>query len=154
MSHLVSSGTTSVRPDKTAALMTQTGLDELQITRLVHRFYGRIREDELLGPVFEERIRDWGTHLAKMVDFWSSVALMTGRYSGTPMQAHMRLPVEWPHFERWLSLFRDTAVETCTPDGACHLMERAERIARSLNMAIEDNGGLGVRGLKRENEDA
>lgn len=136
-------GLASVRPDMTAALMARTGLDEARLTAVVHRFYERIRSDEVLGPVFAERIHDWDRHLAKMVDFWSSVALMTGRYSGTPMQAHLRLPVDWPHFERWLALFRDTAAETCTPAGAAHLVERAERIARSLNMAIEDERGLG-----------
>lgn len=134
----------SVRPGMTAALMAETGLDDAVLTAVVHRFYGKIRDDEVLGPVFEQRIQDWQAHLAKMVDFWSSVALMTGRYSGTPMQVHVPLPVEWPHFERWLALFRDTVGETCGPAGAAHLMERAQRIARSLNMAIEDNRGMGL----------
>jgi len=144
MSHHSPPGIASVRPDMTRALMDRTGLDGTQLTAVVHRFYEKIRCDEVLGPVFEARIHNWDRHLAKMVDFWSSVALMTGSYSGTPMQAHLPLPVGWPHFERWLSLFRDTTEETCTPAGAAHLMERAERIARSLNMAIEDGHGLGV----------
>jgi len=134
----------SVRPHITAALMAETGIDETVLTAVVHRFYDKIRNDEVLGPVFEQRIRDWDTHLAKMVDFWSSVALMTGRYSGTPMQAHLLLPVEWPHFERWLALFHDTAAESCTAAGTAHLMDRAQRIARSLNMAIEDSRGMGL----------
>lgn len=122
--------------------MDRTGLDETRLATVVHRFYEKIRTDKVLGPVFEDRIHDWDRHLAKMVDFWCSVALMTGSYSGTPMQAHLPLPVGWPHFERWLSLFRDTAEEACTPTGAAHLMERAERIARSLTMAIEDSHTL------------
>ena len=143
MSHPSLNAVASVRPRMTAALMAETGLDETVLSAVVHRFYEKIRNDEVLGPVFEQRIHEWDTHLAKMVDFWSSVALMTGRYSGSPMQAHLPLPVEWPHFERWLALFRETAAETCTPAGAAHLIDRAERIARSLNMAIEDSRGVG-----------
>jgi hemoglobin len=61
---------------------------------------------------------------------------MTGRYHGRPVPAHARLPVDAAHFERWLALFRQTAHETCTPAGATHVIERAERIARSLHIAV------------------
>ena len=127
----------SARPQITAELMAQTGLDEEKLTGLVHRFYGKVRADAVLGPIFDDRISDWGPHLERMVAFWSSVALMTGRYHGAPVPAHMGLPVEWAHFERWLALFRETAMETCPPEGAAHVIERAERIARSLHMAVE-----------------
>ena len=127
----------SARPTLTAEIMAQTGLDEDVLTRLVHRFYDRVRADSALGPVFAERISDWGPHLDRMVAFWSSVALMTGRYHGTPVQTHLGLPVDWNHFDRWLTLFRQTATETCPPEGAAHVIERAERIARSLHMAVD-----------------
>ena len=127
----------SVRPKMTAALMERTGLDEGILTALVYRFYARVRADAVLGPVFEARIADWGPHLDRMVAFWSSVALMTGRYHGAPMPAHAELPIEWEHFERWLALFRETAAETCPAEGAAHVITAAERIARSLHMAVE-----------------
>ncbi len=128
----------SARPQMTAEIMARTGLDEDKLTDLVHRFYDKVRADAVLGPIFAARISDWGPHLERMVEFWSSVALMTGRYHGAPVPAHVTLPVEWDHFKRWLVLFRETAVETCPPEGAAHVIERAERIARSLNMAVED----------------
>lgn len=130
--------TRSARPALTAGIMAETGLDEDRLTALVHRFYDKVRADAVLGPIFAERIADWGAHLAKMVDFWSSVALMTGRYHGAPGVKHAALPVGWAHFERWLALFRETAHETCPPAGAAHVILRAERIARALNFAIED----------------
>lgn len=129
---------TSVRPEMTRALMRATGLDEAQLSELVHRFYVRAREDALLGPIFEEGIADWPAHLDRMVDFWSSVALMTGRYHGAPIPAHAGLPVTWDHFERWLALFAETAREICSPDGAAHLITRAEQIALSLDRAIHN----------------
>ena len=135
---------TSLRPDLTEAISRRTGLDEEVLRELVHRFYARVRRDPVLGPIFASRITDWAPHLERMVAFWSSVALMTGRYHGAPVPRHMGLPVGWEHFERWLALFRETAAETCTAEGAAHLVERAERIARSLHMAIEDARGDGV----------
>lgn len=128
----------SARPEITAALMAETGLDEGILRDLVHGFYGRVRADAVLGPIFAARIRDWAPHLERMVAFWSSVALMTGRYHGAPMPAHATLPVTWVHFDRWLALFRQTAEEVCPPEGAAHVILRAERIARSLHMAVED----------------
>jgi len=128
----------SLRPEITARLMAETGLDEALLRRLIGAFYGKVREDALLGPIFAERIADWGPHLERMGEFWSSVALMTGRYHGAPMQAHLDLPVDWSHFTRWLELFRETATEICTPDGAAHVITRAERIARSLHMGISE----------------
>ncbi|MFV0491264.1 MAG: group III truncated hemoglobin [Pseudorhodobacter sp.] len=129
---------TSMRPEMTRILMEKTGLTEAILTELVHRFYEKIRKDALLGPIFAMRITEWEPHLARMVDFWSSVALMTGRYHGAPVPAHTGLPVNWAHFEHWLTLFRETATEVCPPEGADHVIERAERIARSLNFAVED----------------
>jgi hemoglobin len=127
---------TSARPAMTAAVMAETGLDEEVLRQLVHRFYARVRDDTMLGPIFAARITDWPPHLARMVAFWSSVALMTGQYHGRPVPAHTPLPIEAAHFDRWLALFRATAEETCTPAGAAHVIERAERIAQSLHIAV------------------
>ncbi|WP_226584161.1 group III truncated hemoglobin [Acuticoccus sediminis] len=127
----------SARPRMTATVMGETDLDETVLRELVHRFYDKVRTDPLLGPIFDARISDWDRHLARMVDFWSSVALMTGRYHGQPVPAHAPLPVDASHFDRWLYLFRETAREVSTPAGANHLIERAERIARSLHLAVE-----------------
>lgn len=127
----------SARPQATADLMAQTGLNDAMLERLVHGFYDRVREDAMLGPIFEERIKDWPTHLETMVKFWSSVALMTGRYHGSPMPKHLPLPVDIEHFQRWLTLFRKTAREVCPSEGAAWVIGRAERIATSMHMAIE-----------------
>lgn len=130
--------TASLRPEQTARLMAETGLDETILHRLVHRFYDRVRADPMLSPIFAARITDWDPHLDRMVAFWSSVALKTGRYHGAPVPAHASLPVNWAHFDRWLVLFRQTASEVCPPAGARHVIERAERIAQSLHMAVQD----------------
>jgi hemoglobin len=127
-------------PDNRTALvadmMKHTGIDGDMIERLVHAFYAKVREDRLLGPVFESRITDWDAHLARMCLFWSSVALMTGAYHGSPMQKHAPLPVDARHFDRWLALFEETAAEVCPPKAAEHFVIRARRIAQSLELGI------------------
>ena len=120
----------------TAEIMERTGIDEAMIEHLVHGFYAKVRADAVLGPIFEARIRDWEPHLAQMCAFWSSVALMTGRYHGTPMAKHLPLPVDAGHFDRWLELFEQTAREICPPEAEAHFVERARRIAASLELGI------------------
>jgi len=128
----------SARPEMTAAIMAETGLDEGILRDLVYQFYAKVRRDAILGPIFAARIENWGPHLERMVTFWSSVALMTGRYHGRSVPAHTPLPIRGGHFESWLGLFRETAREVCSPAGAAHVIERAERIARSLHIAVEE----------------
>lgn len=120
----------------------ETGIDEAMIARLVDGFYDRVRADPLIGPVFEDRIDDWGPHLEQMRLFWSSVALMSGVYHGRPMPKHLPLPVDARHFDRWLALFEATARDLCPPAAADHFIERARRIAESLELGIAGANGV------------
>lgn len=126
----------------TAAIQAETGIDEAMIEQLVRGFYARVREDTQIGPVFDAHITDWEPHLERMCAFWSSVALMTGRYHGQPMQKHLRLPVDGRHFDRWLALFEAAARELCPPKAADHFIERARRIAESLELGIAGAHGV------------
>src|SRR3954470_5080657 len=130
------------REQITAQIATETSITEAMIEQLVRCFYAKIRTDAVLGPIFERRINDWEPHLAQMCAFWSSVALMTGRYHGTPMAKHLPLPVDADHFDRWLELFEAAAREICPPAAEAHFVERARRIAASLELGIA--GGQGV----------
>lgn len=124
------------------AIEAATDLNEEVIEAVVRGFYGRVQRDDLIGPIFAGRIDDWESHLQRMCRFWSSVALMTGSYHGQPVPAHLPLPVDGRHFDRWLDLFAVTVNELCTPAGAAHLMERARRIAQSLELAIGCSHGV------------
>ena len=126
----------------TAEIVARTGITEAMIERLVRAFYDKVRADLMLAPVFSATISDWEPHLQQMFAFWSSVALMTGRYHGTPMVKHMRLPVDADHFDRWLSLFEATARELCPPQAAEHFVERARRIAASLELGVANGQGV------------
>lgn len=112
---------------------------ETQIRRMVETFYRRVRDDDVLGPVFEERIgSEWDAHLDRMVDFWSTVLLASGRYRGDPIQAHRRIPgIASGHFDRWLELFRPV-VHEIFPDG---LAEDVYGRALRMRMVLERNLG-------------
>lgn len=137
--------TTPTRPrpsDPPSTGASQAEIDEPLIERLVHTFYARIRDDEWLGPIFNQRITDWDVHLARMCAFWSSVTLGTGRYQGQPMRKHLPLPVDRRHFDRWLSLFEATVADVCTPETGAVFLERARRIAESLELGVASASGV------------
>lgn len=125
----------------TSPMDTSTALpeemSEALIVRVVHTFYGRVRQDALLGPIFESHVgHRWDEHLATLVDFWSSVALKSGRYRGNPQTAHRPLPLAETHFVRWLSLFETTVHELCAGGAAALFIDRAHRIADSLQIGM------------------
>lgn len=132
------------RAQITADIVRRTGIDTAMIQRLVAAFYARVRQDALLGPVFGAHVADWDAHLARMCSFWASVALMSGTYHGNPMGRHLGLPVDARHFDRWLALFEETAAEVCPPPAAGHFIERARRIAQSLELGIASVRGVRV----------
>jgi len=113
-------------------------ITEEMIQGLVHGFYARVRRHEVLGPIFDAAIgENWDSHLPRMCDFWSSVMLMTGRYNGNPMGAHLRLEgVKPTDFDIWLALFGETAEEVCGPEIAPLFVERACAIAASLKLGM------------------
>lgn len=123
-------------------LRDETGIDEAMIDALVEGFYARVRVDSLIGPIFADRITDWAPHLAQMKLFWSSVALSTGVYQGRPMPKHLPLPIDARHFDRWLELFVETACTLCPPIAADHFIERARRIAESLELGVANASGV------------
>lgn len=114
------------------------GIDDAFISKLVDTFYARVRAHPRLGPIFNDEIDDWPAHLAKLKDFWASVALNAGRYSGKPVPAHMKLQGIAPEdFQTWLGLFRQTVSDISGNDEVVtYFMVRAERIARSLQFAM------------------
>jgi hemoglobin len=122
------------------AFAAASPVTEPMIHALVHAFYAKIRTDPALGPIFNRVIAEaaWPAHLEKMCDFWSSVMLMSGRFKGSPMQAHLRIGELRPtHFARWLHLFEQTAHEVCPPEAAALFVAKSQMIGRSLQMGLQ-----------------
>lgn len=125
------------------------GIDADYISSFVDRFYSRIRTDELLGPIFNERIGDWDEHLGRMKRFWRSILHNSGEFSGNPMIKHVVIPgLDASHFAHWLQLFYATLRDEEPDPAATRLVaERARMIADSLLTGIEmhRNGLSGAR---------
>jgi hemoglobin len=106
---------------------------EDEIVQLVYGFYDNVREDEMLGPIFNRHVKDWDTHLPIMVDFWSSALRGTARFRGAPIPKHAALPdLTIELFERWLLLLGQTT--DALPNAALgdRAKDLAKRIAQSL----------------------
>ena len=116
----------------------QIGVDADYIDHFVETFYGKIREDHLLGPIFGERIADWPAHLGRMKAFWRSVLHNSGEFAGNPMLKHMVIPgIELRHFSHWLDLFYETLRDAePTSDATALVGGRARMIADSLLTGI------------------
>lgn len=111
---------------------------EEEVSSLVHAFYARVRQDEVLGPIFNERITDWDQHLTRLTDFWSAILRRTARFSGAPMPKHAALPgLSMELFERWLGLFDATLAEQPNRAMAEQAGQAARRIAQSLWMGYQ-----------------
>ena len=125
--------------------MTPTGrlvppeLDEAMVAAVVSAFYTRARQDNIIGPVFNRVVAadHWPEHIQTITDFWSSMLLGTRRYMGRPMPKHIAIPeLSDAHFQRWLTLFRQTAEELCPPHFAAMFADRAERISFNFRVRI------------------
>ncbi|WP_020535296.1 group III truncated hemoglobin [Lewinella cohaerens] len=107
------------------------------IRMLVDTFYEKIRQDDLLGEVFNRVIQDrWGEHLEKMYRFWQTVLLKEHTYYGSPFPPHAQLPVEAAHFDRWKQLFFETVDEYFVGEKATEAKWRAGKMAEMFQMKI------------------
>jgi hemoglobin len=109
---------------------------EEAIGTCVRAFYGKARQDVLLGPIFNSHVSDWEHHFARIGDFWSHVLLGTKRYSGHPYPLHVQLPVKPEHFGRWVALFEETADETLAPELAAKAIAKARQMSASFQAGI------------------
>ena len=111
-------------------------LDDIKL--LVDSFYGKVREDELLAPIFNNRIGEkWPEHMEKMYRFWQTVLLGEHTYYGSPFVPHAQLPVDKKHFNQWMTLFNQTIDEHFRGDKAEEARWRAGKMAEMFHYKIE-----------------
>lgn len=111
------------------------------IERLVNHFYGLVRQDAVIGFIFNEVANvDWDSHLPKMYAFWETVLFGTGNFRGNPMAAHAKLVPQTemgrPQFQQWLSLFRQTVDELFAGERAEHIKRCADDMANVIYSRI------------------
>jgi hemoglobin len=108
------------------------------IKLLVNSFYEKVRKDQLLKDIFNNRIEDrWPQHLEKMYRFWQTVLLEEHTYYGSPFLPHARLPISKEHFDSWLKLFYATVDELFAGEKAERAKWQGGRMAEMFNSKIE-----------------
>jgi len=118
--------------------MKHASITRPAVRDLVEQFYGKVRDDDLLGPVFYLALgEDWGPHLDRLTEFWSTIVLGTRSFQGNVYGTHMALAdIEPEHFQRWLGLFAETVGELFEPADAEQFMTMARRVASSLQIGF------------------
>jgi len=113
-------------------------LNITDVKQLVDTFYEKVREDELLNPIFNNLIQEhWPEHLEKMYRFWQTILLEEHTYFGSPFVPHAKLPVKKEHFDRWLQLFYSNTDNQFNGEKAEEAKWRAKKMAEMFQMKIE-----------------
>lgn len=109
---------------------------------LVSSFYKKVRQDDTLGPFFNETIKNWDQHLEHLTTFWESSLFLKTKYKGDPLKAHVKVDQENNnsitelHFGIWLNLWYQTIEELFEGDYAENAKRRARKMGTFLYLKI------------------
>lgn len=112
------------------------------VSFLVRTFYAKIREDALLGPIFNGIISDWETHLELLTDFWETNLFYERKYFGNPLHAHVEVDkkignaINELHFGTWLNLWFQTLEEHFEGEVADIAKNRARSMGTFIHLNI------------------
>lgn len=108
------------------------------IKLMVNTFYERIKLNEVLGPIFAERINDrWPEHLEKMYRFWQTILLEEHTYNGAPFPPHAKMPIDESHFIIWVGIFTKTVDDLFEGEVANEAKKRGTLMAALFNSKLE-----------------
>ena len=109
---------------------------------LVTTFYGKIRKDFLLGPIFNEMIDDWEEHLERLTDFWETNLFFAKSYKGNPIEKHVEVDKKFDgkinelHFGTWINLWYQTIDELFEGDTAQIAKNRARNMGSHIHIHL------------------
>lgn len=109
---------------------------------LIHTFYAKVREDEMLGPIFNAIVEDWPEHLERLTDFWESSLLLKRSYTGNPAKVHKEVDkqvnnsIGMAHFGQWLHLWLTTIDAHFSGTNAEIAKNRARKMSTQLFLHI------------------
>lgn len=122
-----------------ASRVQDTGLTAALIRDVVLAFYAKLRQDEVLGPLFENAIgADWNGHIERIIQFWLTATRLERGYDGSRfMPAHLKHgAIRVDHLPRWLELFEQTLQARCSPPQADALRDIAVRMAENIELGL------------------
>ena len=132
--------------------------DRRDVACLVNVFYDRVRDDDILGLMFDDIAHvDWATHLPRMYDFWESVLFARATFKGAPLVVHRalarRTPLTAAAFDRWIALFQSTVDDLFSGPMAERAKNSATRIAATMEHNIDSRtSSIGASSLRDRKE--
>ncbi len=117
-------------------------LNRGDVSRLVRTFYGKVRKDDILGPIFNGIINDWENHFELLTDFWETQLFLKRKYYGNPVTAHQEVDdkmghsITSEHFGLWLNLWFATIDELFDGKTAWIAKNRAQKMSTMLFLQI------------------
>ncbi|AGA79776.1 group III truncated hemoglobin [Echinicola vietnamensis] len=114
------------------------------VEKLVHTFYGQVRQHPHLGPIFNGIVTNWPEHLERLSDFWEMILLQSGpgKQKFNPLKAHKEVDqktgqgLTQVHFGNWLELWFTTLDMLFEGKVADHAKEHARNMASILFLRI------------------
>ena len=119
------------------------------IATLLRHFYADVRQHQLIGPIFNRRIRDWPAHLETIGMFWARITGGPSVYSGQMPAKHFGLGLDAKHFGAWLQLWECNCRCYCAPREAQEMTELARDVGNRLRGILSRQpaaGGLSFAG--------
>ncbi|MAP81283.1 MAG: globin [Aequorivita sp.] len=113
-----------------------------EVSLLVRTFYSKVRNDALLGPIFNNHISNWESHLELLTDFWETNLFFARKYFGNPMHAHievdknMKGAITELHFGTWINLWHETIDELFVGETANIAKNRARNMGTFIHLNI------------------
>ena len=116
--------------------------DRADCERLVRAFYARAMSDPMIGWIFVDVARlDLEVHVPRITAFWESILLGARTYGGGAFRPHAdlnaRVRLRPGHFQRWLTLWRETVEELFAGPRAEEAKAHAERVAGAFLRRLE-----------------
>lgn len=106
------------------------------ISKLLRHFYADVRQDPLIGPIFNTKIKDWKHHLEIITSFWETLIGGPSTYVRPMPMKHLSLRLREEDFERWLFLWQANCGGQLPSDVAKEMIDLAAHIAHRLRMIL------------------
>ncbi|HWD91788.1 MAG TPA: group III truncated hemoglobin [Verrucomicrobiae bacterium] len=102
------------------------------LAALLRHFYADIRQHKLVGPIFNNQIKDWPAHLETIGSFWMRMTGGPPLYSGQMPSKHLELGLDATHFQVWLQLWEFNCRNYLAAREAEEMIRLAHDIGRRL----------------------
>jgi hemoglobin len=106
------------------------------LAQLLKHFYSDIRQHQLVGPIFNEKIHDWPSHLETIGSFWARLTGGPSNYAGGMPMKHMPLGLNATHFQAWLQLWEFNCRTYLKSSEAQEMINLANEIGRRLKSIL------------------